>query len=472
MGGMAARRRPRRRARTRPRSAAHRSRCRGTSPARRAARGSGRRRADRAAPRAARRPAGRRRGRRAPGPTGRRRRGRGPSGRGQVGGEVALEPAEQRVGQGRQSAAPSSVAMAARRQRPLELARVAPEARQQRMAHPLVAVVGGTVDRAAPARPGSAQSAGDGCGSQTWTSRSAASASSSSISVTDSRVWPNSESRDRQVEGLGVLAQRRDGVGRDARAATGRRPGRPVAATARAARRGRRRAAARRRRCRGPRTSRRPATAADRRTTRTGAARRRATEKRRPIRRSASSPVSPWPRCRASVAAQGSSRQPSITSSSGQASASGAHGSSSRVPVISATSDPGERNATAAHTPSPSGPAPSTWESRWESHRSMPRAGTTTSSLANGSGSGVDQEPAQPVGQRVGAHGAVQVEAHGRSLCATGRRWAGRDTRQPPPRRPGAGADDGCVSASSTCAACRRSARSSGSARPPTGSRR
>ncbi len=39
------------------------------------------------------------------------------------------------------------------------------------------------------------QSAGDGCGSQTWTSRSAASASSRSISVTDSRVWPNRESR-------------------------------------------------------------------------------------------------------------------------------------------------------------------------------------------------------------------------------------------------------------------------------------
>ena len=49
----------------------------------------------------------------------------------------------------------------------------------------------------------------------------------------------------------------------------------------------------------------------------------------------------------------------------------------------------------------------------------MPRAGTTTSSVANGSGSGVHQEPAQAVGQRIGPQGAMQVEAHERSLCAT-----------------------------------------------------
>ncbi len=73
------RRRPPRRARSRPRSAARRSRCRGTSRARRAARGSGRRRAARAAPRAARRPGGPRRGRRAPGPSGRRRAAAAPT---------------------------------------------------------------------------------------------------------------------------------------------------------------------------------------------------------------------------------------------------------------------------------------------------------------------------------------------------------------------------------------------------------
>ena len=54
-----------------------------------------------------------------------------------------------------------------------------------------------------------------------------------------------------------------------------------------------------------------------------------------------------------------------MTSSSGQAMASGDHGSSSTVPVsISAINEPGLRNATPAHTPSPPRPRPSTCDSR------------------------------------------------------------------------------------------------------------
>ena len=47
-----------------------------------------------------------------------------------------------------------------------------------------------------------------------------------------------------------------------------------------------------------------------------------------------------------------------MTSSNGQVMASGDHGSSSTVPVISAISEPGLRNDTPAHTPSPPRPAP------------------------------------------------------------------------------------------------------------------
>ncbi len=88
------------------------------------------------------------------------------------------------------------------------------------------------------------------------------------------------------------------------------------------------------------------------------------------------------------------------TSSSGQVIASGDHGSSSAVPVISAMSEAGERNAMPAQTPSAPSPRPRTCESRWLSQRSMPRAGTSTSSSANGSGSGSASNAPRPSASR------------------------------------------------------------------------
>ena len=89
-----------------------------------------------------------------------------------------------------------------------------------------------------------------------------------------------------------------------------------------------------------------------------------------------------------------------MTSSSGHVMASGDHGSSSRVPVISEINEAGERNTTPAHTPSlrPSSPVPrpNRCDSRWDSQRSTPRAGTTTRSSANGSGGGVASSSPRP----------------------------------------------------------------------------
>ena len=89
------------------------------------------------------------------------------------------------------------------------------------MAHPLVAVVGGAVDGAAPGPARVCHSAGEGWGSQTWTSRSAASASSSSISVTDSRVWPNRDSRTGRSNASGSSRSRATRGARAARAGDG-----------------------------------------------------------------------------------------------------------------------------------------------------------------------------------------------------------------------------------------------------------
>ena len=85
-----------------------------------------------------------------------------------------------------------------------------------------------------------------------------------------------------------------------------------------------------------------------------------------------------------------------MTASSGQVMTSGDHGSSSRVPVISAMREAGERKATAAHTPSDRDSRPSTCESRWDSQRSTPRAGTTTRSSANGSAGGLASNSPSP----------------------------------------------------------------------------
>ena len=92
--------------------------------------------------------------------------------------------------------------------------------------------------------------------------------------------------------------------------------------------------------------------------------------------------------------------------------ASGDHGSSSAVPVISAISECGLRNATPAQTPSAPSPRPRMCESRWLSHRSTPFAGTMTSSSAKGSASGVGQQRAEAVGEEIGAFGTVKMKRH------------------------------------------------------------
>ena len=124
------------------------------------------------------------------------------------------------------------------------------------------------------------------------------------------------------------------------------------------------------------------------------------------------------------------------------------------MPVSSATSERGNRNSTPAHTPSPlpSPDVPSRCESRWLSHRSTPRAGTSTSSVANGSSSGVDQQVAEGVGEQVGPRGAVEVEHHGATLCA-----AADATGWAPPNSP-----QNCSRSSSDLAAASTSAIASG----------
>ena len=101
-----------------------------------------------------------------------------------------------------------------------------------------------------------------------------------------------------------------------------------------------------------------------------------------------------------------------MTSSSGQTMASGDQGSSSSVPVISAISECGLRNAMPAQTPSAPVPRPRTWDSRWLSQRSTPRAGTRTSSIGERVVEGLGEEGAEAVGEEVGPLGAVKVKCH------------------------------------------------------------
>ena len=120
---------------------------------------------------------------------------------------------------GRAATAPSVSARGlGDRERALELARVASEARQQRVAHGLVAVVGAR-HGARGARRARAQRAGDGCGSQTCTSRCVAQRREQlDLGHRQPGVAEQREPR-RQVERLGVLAQRLDACAGGARPA-------------------------------------------------------------------------------------------------------------------------------------------------------------------------------------------------------------------------------------------------------------
>lgn len=78
-----------------------------------------------------------------------------------------------------------------------------------------------------------------------------------------------------------------------------------------------------------------------------------------------------------------------MTASSGHTMASAAQGSESAVSVSSAISERGLRNWTFAHTPR-------RLDSRWLSQRSTPLAGTSTSSVANGSADGCASSAPRP----------------------------------------------------------------------------
>ena len=101
-----------------------------------------------------------------------------------------------------------------------------------------------------------------------------------------------------------------------------------------------------------------------------------------------------------------------MTSSSGQTSASGCHGSSSSVPVISAISECGLRKEMPAQTPSCPVPRPRMWDSRWLSHRSTPFGRNDDELLGERVRQRIGEQGAEAVGQEVGAFGTVEMQAH------------------------------------------------------------
>ena len=209
---------------------------------------------------------------------------------------------------------------------------------------------------------------------------------------------------------------------RGVRPGRARRRRRAAAATGRPASAGRRRARRRRRPSGGPRATRRAAADAGRRRTRTvrraGGPRRSGgpTARRTGRRRRGGVVRSSKP---------GAPITSSMTSSSGHASRSGLHGSSASRSSSIDTSEWGVTKSTPAQTPSPPRPpTPSRCDSRWVSQRSTPRAGTTTTSRANGSGSGVTSRSARP-----------SASASVRSAV-----WRCRVTAPPYERRPTSGA--------------------------------
>ena len=385
---------PRRRGRSPRRSAARRSRCPGTSPGCRAAPASGRRRAGRAAPRAARRSGGPGRGSCAPAPTGRRGAASGRAGERR---SRRCRTAASRAGcRGDLSAADQQVFVGLRLggQAALQLAQVAAEGGQQRVADLAVAGVVAAGDRAVHAGERSPQVVAGVRQPQVQVVVGGQRLEQLDLGAGQPGV---TEQRQPLAAGRSVTPAAAQRFWRAGCAADRRRRGPAAPATAAAASRGRRRG---RRRCRR-RASRRAVAAAGRRRTRTG---RRAGARRRsggPAAARFSSPASKWPRWVASVRHHGSSRLSSITSSSGHTMASGDHGSSSTVPVISAISERGLRNATPAQTPSAPSPRPRMCDSRWLSHRSTPlRAGPRRAPRRTGRAAASDSSAPRPSASR------------------------------------------------------------------------
>ena len=341
---------------------------------------------------------------------GRERRGVGRA----VGAEVGLQPAEQRrrVGVAGRRLLGVEVAEGA-----AQLAGVATQRGEQRV------LDDGRPSRRRRARTGPAaavgasadQSTGEGWGSQRWTSRCSPRARSSSTSVTGQPRVPEEREPAGQVEPVGppsrsrssVVAWRTSGAGRPRRA-------RRAAATARPASAGRRRAARRRRRCRTRRASRGRAAGAGRRRRRTG---RRAAAPRRSGGRSARRSGRRGRGGGARSSKPGSSRQSSITSSSGHASRSGLHGSSASRSSSIDDQRVGRHEVDArAHAVAAPGPdAEPVGEPLGQP--ALDAARRHHHDLAGERiGQRGDQQVRQAVGERVGALGGVEVQGHGATL--------------------------------------------------------
>ena len=259
----------------------------------------------------------------------------------------------------------------------------------------------------APARPAAARGARRGA------RRARA---SSSTSVTGSRVWPNSDSR---AAGRARRRRSRSAASVSRVPHVGRRlvdPRRAAAATARPASAGRRSSGPP-----APSVSPPVAPVGDQGRALHGVRR----EQRRPAggRRSsggcgaarASSPSMPVPEVggerRAPRLAEASRRS---TSSSGQTSRSGSHGSSRSRPSSSETSERGLRNRDARADAVAAARARRRAGGRAAGSATARRPGPAPPRppAANGSSSGVGEQLAEPVGEQVGARGAVQVERH------------------------------------------------------------
>ena len=260
-------------------------------------------------------------------------------------------------------------------------------------------------DRVRARRASARQSSSLGCGSHRCTSWWVASASSSSISVTGSRVCPNSDSRGGRSSGdsrrratvFCVPDVRRVGVDAVDEGAPQRRlPAEVVVEVGQVAVE--------------------PVDEQLRALSRVGGEEpgeatcdgvAPAPAAARPRRRS-----SKWPRWVARVSHHGSSRLSSITSSSGQTMTSGAHGSSSAVPVISAISEcgvaeldarahPVGARAAAKHVGEPLAQPPLDRRGRTPGPAPGERVGRAVATAGP-----------EAVGEQVGAIGAVQVQGH------------------------------------------------------------
>ena len=117
-----------------------------------------------------------------------------------------------------------------------------------------------------------------------------------------------------------------------------------------------------------------------------------------------------------------------MTCSSGHTARVGSHGSAAgSMPVADCnavpTSRPGNGNSTLAQTPSPRPEvAPSTFDSRCVSHRSMPRDGTATTSGANGSATGSASTAASASTRRSARSARCTVSIGGRPPAIRRRR--------------------------------------------------